>query len=385
MPITNPSRSTMKFENTVYALIKELEHFDYHIECVDPVWEIIFPDKKNKWHYVRVTKYRETYYVSLIDGELCGLEVIPKKSVQAASSYGTSTLDDRAIAMWSDLIGALGNWFKVVSKNWIKANRKVQENYPLNRRMGLVPNSLVRASLTELYRIDQELGKAKTKKFIHLVESSYFNDSKNTTRESMTANDFFAYCKIAYLAGQKKEGDVDKNLSGREMYQRYADGRDEGLLEINANSKKEFSAWIDGKHPKKTSGGHPWEIKRGGNTTHIDLYVARPSYYVKEEFKVTLAGASIGRLKETIDMFLAIYDAGLPITIADPEGIRKRLLAQDNIGIIPKFDSLHRANQQFREDQAVFDVLYFDDLGRHKTRIKPFITWEPLSIFKPKN
>jgi len=375
----------MKFENAVYALIKELGHFDYHINCVEHIWGIIFPDKKNKWRYVRVTKYHETYYVSLIDGELCALEVIPGKSVQAASSYETSTLDDRTIAVWNNLIRSLCDWFKVVSKDWIKANRKAQENYPLNRRMGLVPNSLVRASLSDLYRIDQELGKAKTKKFIYLVESDYFNDSKNTTRESMTANDFFAYCKIAYLAGQRKGDNIDKNLSGREMYQCYADGRDEGLLEIDANSKKEFAAWIDGKHPKKTVGGHPWEIKRGGNTTHIDLYVARPSYYVKEEFKVTLAGASTGRLKETICMFLAIYDAGLPITIAEPEGIRKRLLAQDNIGIIPKYDSLHRANQQFLEEQAVFDVLYFDDLGRHKSRIKPFITWEPLPIFKPKN
>ncbi len=157
------------------------------------------------------------------------------------------------------------------------------------------------------------------------------------------------------------------------------------MLEITPNSKKEFANWIDGKHPKKTTGGHPWEIKRGGNTTHIDLYVSRPFYYQKEEFKITLVGSSISRLKETICMFLGIHDAGLPITIANPEGIRKRLLAQDNIGIIPCYQSLHRANQLFREDQAVFDVLYFDDLGRYKIRIKPFITWEPLPILKPKD
>jgi hypothetical protein len=60
------------------------------------------------------------------------------------------------------------------------------------------------------------------------------------------------------------------------------------------------------------------------------------------------------------------------------------LLAQDNIGIIPCHDSLHRANQHFRDDQDVFDVLYFDDLGRYKSRIKPFIAWEPLPIFKLK-
>lgn len=200
----------------------------------------------------------------------------------------------------------------------------------------------------------------------------------------MTANDFFDYCKIAYIAGQREDDIVDKNLSGREMYQKYADGRDEGLLTIAADSTKEFADWIDGTHVKKTIGGHPWEIKRGGNTTHIDLYVSRPRYHNKEGFIITLIGASIGRLKETICMFLALHEADLPITISAPEGIRKRLLAQDNIGIIPCYCSLHRANQSFREEQAVFDALHFDDLGRFKARIKPFITWEPLPILKPK-
>ena len=84
-------------------------------------------------------------------------------------------------------------------------------------------------------------------------------------------------------------------------------------------------------------------------------------------------------------MFLGIYDASIPISIADPEGIRKRLLAQDNIGIIPSYASLHRANQHFREDQYVYDVLHYDDLGRYKRRITPFITWEPFHVLKLKD
>ena len=379
----------MNFENNVYTFIKELELFDYKIESVDHIWHILFPDKKGKWNHVRVTKYNGVYYIDLFEDDLPTLEVTPNKSIAVGQAFGRMSPfghhhEDGPDAIWGDLMIAVLDWLKVVKKDWIKANKLVQQNYPLNRRMGYVPNSLIRASLSDIYRIDKELGKAKTKKFINLVESNYFHDEKNTTRKSMTANDFFEYCKIAYIAAKRKDDYLDESLSGREMYERYADGRDEGLLEIAANSKKAFADWIDGTHPKKSSGGHPWEIKRGGNTTHIDLYVMRPSYYHKEGFKVSLAGASIGRLKETICMFLAIYEAKLPITITDPEGIRKRLLAQDNIGIIPCYQSLHRANQHFREDEDVFDVLYYDDLGRYKTRIKPFITWEPLPILKPK-
>jgi hypothetical protein len=131
------------------------------------------------------------------------------------------------------------------------------------------------------------------------------------------------------------------------MYSRYADGRHEGLLDIDPASEQEFADWIDGKHPKRSVGGHPWEIKRGGNTTHIDLTVSRPFSYRQEGFKVELRGESIGRMVETMRMFLAIHEAKLPVSIVNPEGVRKRLLAQDNIGIIPSYASLHRANQHF--------------------------------------
>ncbi|MFC1820500.1 hypothetical protein ACFLZG_05395, partial [Thermodesulfobacteriota bacterium] len=87
----------------------------------------------------------------------------------------------------------------------------------------------------------------------------------------------------------------------------------------------------------------------------------------------------------TIKMFLGIHDAALPISISDPEGIRRRLLVQDNIGIIPFYESLHRANQHFREGEHVYDVLHYDDLGRYKRRITPFITWKPLPLIKPKD
>ena len=88
---------------------------------------------------------------------------------------------------------------------------------------------------------------------------------------------------------------------------------------------------------------------------------------------------------ETIRMFLAIQEKKLPISIANPENVRKRLLALDNIGIIPFYDPLHRANQRFGQDKDVFDVMYYDDLGRFKRRITPFISWEPLPILKPIN
>ncbi len=373
-----------QFEENVYGLIAELEQLDYSIESIDRIWEVIFPHKTARqivYHYMRVTKFKDIFYIGLIDGKLCSLEIRMNKSVQATSSFDSLPGVGNPTKDWHGLISSARNWLKNVKKDWIKANKQIWLSYPLNRRYGIVCNSLVRKSLTDMYRIDQELGKAKTKKMIKLVEQGNVSAYHNPILPSMTAKDYFEYCKIAYISGQRKDDHVDENLSGRQMYERYADGRDEGLLEIAENSTEEFADWIDGKHPKRTRGGHPWEIKRGGNTTHIDLSVSR-SRYGEEGFIVQLCGRSISRLKETICMFLGIHEAGLPITIENPEGIRKRLLGQDNIGIVPCYNSLHRANQHFHAYDSVYDVMYYDDLGRYKNRIKPFITWEPLPLLK---
>jgi len=377
----------MELTALIFDFVKELEEFSHELSVLDHVWNVLFPDQGKKWHHLDVNKYKHTFYITHVSGDSGGLEVAPKKGARAmdylrASSYSIENHGQLAAA-WEPLIVSARKWLKVTRKDWIKANKRIQVEYPLRNRYGVAPNALIRASLPDIYRLDMELGKHRTRKMVRLVEDGFFLKAENTEVSSMTASDYFRYCKIAYIAGKRKEETVDDSLSGREMYGRYADGRHEGLLDIDPYSEEEFADWIDGAHPKRGGGGHPWEIKRGGNTTHIDLTVSRPSPYRKEGFKVELRGESIGRMIETIRMFLAIHEAGIPISIADPEGVRKRLLAQDKIGIIPSYASPHRANQHFSREEDVFDVMHYDDLGRFKRRITPFITWEPLPILKP--
>ncbi len=380
----------MKPTAFIYAFIKELDSFSYEMSSLDRVWNIRFPDRNDKWNHLHVNQYKHTFYITDIGSVGGSLEVEPKKSVRVTDSMGSMSsyeLEDydQLATTWEALITSASHWLNTVQKDWINANKRVQVEYPLNRRYGIVSNALIRVSLPDVYRLDKALGKIKSRKLVHLIEDGFFVNAKNTEVSSMTAADYFQYCRIAYIAGKRKQDTVDDSLSGREMYSRYADGRHEGLLDIDPDSEQAFSDWIDGTHPLRQGGGHPWEIKRGGNTTHINLAVSRPSMYRKEGFKVELRGEAVGRMVETMRMLLAIYEAKRPISIANPENIRKRLLAQDNIGIIPSYASPHRANQYFNKDQDVFDVMHYDDLGRFKRRITPFITWMLLPIFKAKD
>lgn len=366
--------------------LKKIQYFEYELSSLDHVWRLCFLDKDGKWYQICIVKYQKTFWFHHIDGNTCSLEYTPEGNVcevdtlSRSSSYesGRGDLD----GAWLPILNAALRYMNIITNDWVRANKQVRMEYPLNRCFGIVPNAIIRDTLKDIIRIDKNLGKRNSKKFIQLVEEGYFNHPENTTVSTLTANKYFEYCRIAYIAAKRKEDNVDTSLDGREMYKRFADGRHEGLLDIDGDSEEEFTNWIDGSHPKKTGGGHPWEIKRGGNTTHIDLSVFRNYPSSEDSFNIQLRGESFNRLEETIRMFLAIHDASLPISIADPEGVRKRLLGQDNIGIIPCYETLHRANQHFRREECVFDVMYLDDLGRSKRRVLPFITWEPLPLMR---
>lgn len=373
----------MTIKEMIFVFLKELSDFLHEADSLDRVWHILFPDKGNIWHHVRVTQYRDAFYMIPIDGSCGVLEVKPGKQIGLMNRSGAfSCADDTWAEAWEPLIVSARQWLRVVRKDWGKANKRVWAEYPLKCRYGVVPHALVRESLPDFFRLDCEVGATHTRKMVRLVEEGFFNKREHTDVSVLTVSEYFRYCKIAYIAGKRKdEAAVDASLSGRELYQRYADGRHEGLLDIDPESEQEFADWIDRKHPARGGGGHPWEIKRGGNTTHIDLSVSRP-YPGHAGFQIGLRGESFSRLAETIRMLLAIQKEGLPISIADPEGVRRRLLAQDNIGIVPAYASLHRANQRFCKEDGVYDVMHYDDFGRAKRRITPFVTWEPLPILR---
>ena len=151
--------------------------------------------------------------------------------------------------------------------------------------------------------------------------------------------------------------------------------------------------WLDHKIPCDRRGGdHPWEIKRGGNTTHIDLYVSRVrdcGWYANEEerkkavesrkVEVGLRGQHIGRIVETVKMFLALHHAGLPIWICDAESVRNRILGLDHFGIMPDSESLHRGWQSFPADFHIEDVMHLRSFGRARSRRTPVYFMEAAS------
>lgn len=380
----------MLLKKKVKQFLETLQKFDYALQSTDHIWKILFKKESNDWGYLHISKYRDTYFISDIIGKNETLKVSSIEKIEVAESgsfgnYQDIYRDEELAEDWNKLLGNAYQWLVFVEKDWLKANRMVQTRFPFDGRFGVLPRSVIWEYFPKSVRLEKTLGKKKALQFVQLVENGHFMDYELGFTEAMTANRFFDYCKIAYIAAKRPEETIDTTLSGKKLYQIFADGRHEGLLDIDPHSEIEFSDWLDGKHPKRTSGGHPWEIKRGGSFTQINLRVSRPASYRKNKFKIELTGYASNRLVETIKMFLAIHEAGLPIAMEEADSIRKRLLGHDNIGIIPSYTGPSSADQHFMPEELVFEVMYFEELAEYTEDLLPFIRWESLPILKLKN
>ena len=150
-------------------------------------------------------------------------------------------------------------------------------------------------------------------------------------------------------------------MSPSELYLHYGDGRDEGLTGkghgLHEGEGIDFfsaEAWDDWYLDKKRGGGHPWEICRGGNSTHISLYVQNDKKQIEFEHRTGIlkddeyirrtessgyyfcvAGNAWNRAVETVKIYVALRNKGFPVIISSAQAILSRFDGSDYIGIVP--------------------------------------------------
>jgi hypothetical protein len=362
-------------QKTFLQLIQAL-HTVQHQFHSDPNWDLLFSNGKSKWYYLDISVYQDVYYI--LEGiNSHSIEIKKDGTLKEESNYEKGTDKN-----WITIFNLAIEHIATVKKNWVAAYATLNKNFPYKYRKGIIHHNIVMHYCKDLMRVDKELGVKRTVAFIKLVESGKLSNYDVGEVTNLTANKFFEYCKVAYLNSDLKLDDKHKALSGKELYKIFADGRHEGLLDIKQNSVAEFKQWIDEKHPKYKAGGHPWEILRGGNTTHISLYVSKKQYGKDNSYKITLQGNAMTRLAETLKIYLGLYNAKLPVAIDEPKEMRNRLLGQDNIGIVPEFQSLHRANQSF-DDESVHDVIHLYYFKTYQKQIISLASWEQLPCLMP--
>ena len=233
-------------------------------------------------------------------------------------------------------------------------NDEVRTSLPYEFRTGVVRRSAVWKVHPE-YRdhVLEGLSETFLARFKELQSSGVNDEIKIGRIARMTANDFFRACAIGYKACGYK----DTDLPLVDQYFRHADGRDEGLsgrgYGLGDGPGIDFDdpdAWDRWYFHRDSFGGHPWEVCRGGNSTHVDLFVRHDENSIRwkvqtgrisqEEADRHPCGyffevAGKHRAAEAVNFYVAISAAGLPVVLNDAEEILARFEATDYIGIVP--------------------------------------------------
>ena len=185
----------------------------------------------------------------------------------------------------------------------------------------------------------------------------------------MTVDGFLGACQIGYRA-VGAEG--CETLTARELYSRHADGRHDGLLDLDPTSPGAFAEWLESGF----KGGHPWEILRGGNSTHVSLHVRHDD----AGWWFTVDGASAGRSVESARIFLALVAAGLPADLSQAAVVATMLIGADDIGIVPD-DVFPRYCQSHYPGESVTDFMNLPREELAATIDRAY--WYPIPLVRP--
>lgn len=278
-------------------------------------WELNYPDKQQWFSFGFIEDADNGYRGVWINNRLV-LNILPEPPMPG------DTVDEPEFVQW--LTGKVCECIKDIKAGTY--NRRVRNELAFELRTG----TITRNALWEVFPEDKteylgSLTDADRNKFMKLMEDYDGNAIPENLITNMTADLFFQCCKAGYSANNYKGC---QNLSGKKLYIKHADGRDEGLCDIDENSSEAFLHWYD----TREHGGHPWEVCRGGNSTHVSLFI----WKTENGFFFEVDGKSWTRSIEAIKFYLAIYNMGMPVRILDGKKLAARLTGEDKIGIVPE-------------------------------------------------
>jgi len=331
-------------------------------EEFEQLWKDYYPEKSN-WYRLDSAKYQHELFFYL-DGKLiCSIR---RDDPPAKVSVFDSDYFDR-FADW--LLRKVVSETDKLKKDEAAYNQFIEQNLPWSKRFGKIKRrDYWDIQGDEVVRLDKNLGDESIEKLKIVVEKTKSQDIP--LLEKMTAGEFFRICEICYDANSYFRNS-QLQLTPKEKYLKLADGRDSGLRELEEDSPSVFQAWY---HSSVWLGGHPWEICRGGNSTHISLYISD----IQGKWKVRLTGSSIVRVEETVKMAVALYDNGVPFELSDAENILRMVTGNDFIGIVPDNILPRYCHGLFPKEDQIIDFMNLEYDKNKTSKIAGKTHWYPL-------
>lgn len=242
-------------------------------------------------------------------------------------------------------------------------NDYISNNYSYKNRFGVIKRN-------EYWNLFPDI-KQNLLSEISQKEMDYFieNASEETTNriKDMTSGMYFECVGLAY----KNTGYEIGELTDKELYLKYADGRDEGLSKIDENSSEKFDKWYN---DEKRFGGHPWEIIRGHSFARVNLQVGHDD----KGYYLSLDGSRILRKIEIAKIFIALNKNNIPVQIYNVDTIKNAFKGIDYIGIVPNNIIPIECRGYFKKYKPT------EFIHMENSKIFKYIKWESLENIKLK-
>ena len=328
------------------------EYEDYKEEGIvdnhgqfENLWKDYYPTKI-KWYSFATAKFQKELYF-YFDSKL----IISIREDDVADNK--TKIAENAFHKFLDwLLYSIQEEIKKVEQDTYSYNKYLEKELSHHKRFGKIKRKVFwRVWDDEANRIDERLGPMRIDKLRKFIDESQKPDY-STPIPQITANAYFKYCEICYDANDYFKDSMER-LSPKEKYLYMSDGRDAGLRNIEGDSENAFFKWY---HDSKRVGAHPWEICRGGNATHISLFVS----HSKNNWLLTLEGSSIARVEETVKMAIALYENRIPFMLDRAEALLNMATGNDYIGIVPDYITPRYCNSLFPDEDRIIDFLHLD-------------------------
>jgi len=327
-------------------------------EEFEKLWQLDFPEEKEWFHFGALEDQESGYRCIHMNHRLI-IETFPDHKPDS-HPYNISELVE-----W--LVDAVQGVINDLEKDTY--NARVQQQLPIQHRTGTIR----RKDFWDVYPSAREdFFKDITQDEVDRFVAYMINQSEEVRFtngiSTMTASDFYRYCALGYKANNYDGCE----LSPKEQYYKHADGRDEGLKYINVDSPEAFAQWY---HDPKRGGGHPFEVCRGGNSTHVSLYVHNKS----DGWYLSVAGDAWNRTIEAVKFYLALRQDGLPVYMHNGQMLAERLLQNEKIGIVPE-GVFPAYCEKYFPDEQVIDFMNLDYGDRDL--LASFCTWQKIPQVK---
>lgn len=364
-------------------LVARIVDFQNDWDGCDPVWRFCWQDRKRKWYKTCISYYNGVYFVANTgDSRYRNSWVWEIKPNEFCREYDDGSREHHP---WPEVgqLEDMSGWLDLIEKDWLLVWRKVEKEWPKDRRSGFVPRAVVHRYVPKFPRQGELAGEETVRKFCEIVESKYYSPYRDKEPEAylkdMTAGDYLELVRIGLEATVDALRDPDRPMSGADYYSKNAYNFSSGtILDVPRDSSEEFRKWLKEEEPYGWhDGGHQFWI--GPGRIHLGVHLEKPHGSKAEVYKVSLCANFAWTAYNLARMAVAYHERGIYVDLHDYEEIRKVLLAEDELAIVE-----HGGDTRYAGHNGAYESIWLSDIGSRYASLKDFVRWNRLPMLRPR-